>query len=79
MPAEEPPTIDTSKMPAGRRAAIELTEAARTVSHGKTFAAGLFMGESSGIRQISRNYRSAVAASQASGRIAAARQARFLR
>ncbi|HTV63841.1 MAG TPA: acyl-CoA dehydrogenase family protein [Verrucomicrobiae bacterium] len=45
MPAEEPPTIDTSKMPAGRRAAIELTEAARTVSHGKTFAAGLFMGE----------------------------------
>ena len=45
MPIEEPETIDTSKMSAGQRAAIELTEAARTAPGGKTFAAGLFMGE----------------------------------
>ncbi|HTV39511.1 MAG TPA: acyl-CoA dehydrogenase family protein [Candidatus Sulfotelmatobacter sp.] len=45
MAIEEPETIDTSKMSAGQRAAIELTEAARTVPGGKTFAAGLFMGE----------------------------------
>lgn len=32
-------------MSAGQRAAIELTEAARTAPGGKTFAAGLFMGE----------------------------------
>ena len=45
MAIEEPETIDTSKMSAGQRAAIELTEAARTTPGGKTFAAGLFMGE----------------------------------
>lgn len=45
MAIEEPETIDTSKMSAGQRAAIELTEAARTAPPGKTFAAGLFMGE----------------------------------
>jgi alkylation response protein AidB-like acyl-CoA dehydrogenase len=45
MAIEEPETIDTSKMSAGQRAAIELTEAARTAPAGKTFAAGLFMGE----------------------------------
>lgn len=45
MAIEEPQTIDTSKMSAGQRAAIELTEAARTAAHGKTFANGLFMGE----------------------------------
>lgn len=45
MAIEEPQTIDTSKMSAGQRAAIELTEAARTAAHGKTFASGLFMGE----------------------------------
>src|SRR5581483_11330694 len=45
MAIEEPQTIDTSKMSAGQRAAIELTEAARTTAHGKTFVSGLFMGE----------------------------------
>src|SRR5277367_1443464 len=45
MAIEEPQTIDTSKMSAGQRAAIELTEAARTAAHGKTFVSGLFMGE----------------------------------
>lgn len=45
MAIEEPETIDTSKMSAGQRAAIELTEAARTGPGEKTFAAGLFMGE----------------------------------
>src|SRR5215469_12060750 len=45
MAIEEPETIDTSKMSAGQRAAIELTEAARTAPGQKTFAAGLFMGE----------------------------------
>ncbi|HEY2328466.1 MAG TPA: acyl-CoA dehydrogenase family protein [Verrucomicrobiae bacterium] len=45
-PAEETrPLIDTSKMSAGQRAAMELTEAAREVSHGRNFASGLFMGE----------------------------------
>jgi alkylation response protein AidB-like acyl-CoA dehydrogenase len=44
MPIEEPEIIDTSKMSAGQRAAIELTEAARTTPAEKTFAAGLFMG-----------------------------------
>ncbi|MBW8863496.1 MAG: acyl-CoA dehydrogenase family protein, partial [Verrucomicrobia bacterium] len=45
-PAEEPrPLLDTSKMSAGKRAALELTEAARETSHGRTFAGGLFMGE----------------------------------
>ena len=44
--AEEPrPLIDTSKMSAGQRAALELTEAARETTHERTFAAGLFMGE----------------------------------
>src|SRR5580698_2465488 len=45
MAIEEPETIDTSKMSAGQRAAMELTEAARTAPVEKTFAAGLFMGE----------------------------------
>ncbi|HEV2456114.1 MAG TPA: acyl-CoA dehydrogenase family protein [Verrucomicrobiae bacterium] len=45
MAIEEPETIDTSKMPAGQRAAIELTEAARTAPREKTFAAGVFMGD----------------------------------
>ena len=45
-PSEEPrPLIDTSKMSAGQRAALELTEAARGATQVKTFAAGLFMGE----------------------------------
>ncbi|HSY09826.1 MAG TPA: acyl-CoA dehydrogenase family protein, partial [Candidatus Dormibacteraeota bacterium] len=45
-PSEEPrPLIDTSKMSAGQRAALELTEAARGATQAKTFAAGLFMGE----------------------------------
>jgi alkylation response protein AidB-like acyl-CoA dehydrogenase len=45
-PTEDPSTlIDTSKMNAGQRAALELTEAARDVVSGKTsFAADLFMG-----------------------------------
>jgi alkylation response protein AidB-like acyl-CoA dehydrogenase len=54
-PVEEPqPLIDTSKMPAGQRAALELTEAARESVHGRTFAAGLFMGQfnTSGLRQF---------------------------
>jgi alkylation response protein AidB-like acyl-CoA dehydrogenase len=44
--AEEPPAlIDTSKMSAGQRAALELTEAAReTPSEQASFAEGLFMG-----------------------------------
>ena len=37
--------MDTSKMNAGQRAALELTEAARMAAHEKTFAAGLFMGD----------------------------------
>ena len=37
--------IDTSKMSAGRRAAMELTEAARESAHEATFVSGLFMGE----------------------------------
>lgn len=37
--------IDTSKMSAGQRAAIELTEAAREAARERTFAAGLFMGD----------------------------------
>jgi alkylation response protein AidB-like acyl-CoA dehydrogenase len=45
MAIEEPEIIDTSKMSAGQRAAIELTEAARTAPREKTFAAGMFMGE----------------------------------
>jgi hypothetical protein len=45
-PADEArPLIDTSRMSAGQRAALELTEAAREISHGRTFASGLFMGE----------------------------------
>jgi alkylation response protein AidB-like acyl-CoA dehydrogenase len=42
---EHQPAIDTSKMSAGQRAAIELTEAARETARERTFAAGLFMGE----------------------------------
>ena len=42
---EAHPLIDTSKMSAGQRAAMELTEAAREDAHARTFAAGLFMGE----------------------------------
>src|ERR1051325_487474 len=44
-PEESRTAIDTSKMSAGQRAAIELTEAAREVAHERAFAAGLFMGE----------------------------------
>jgi 3-hydroxyacyl-CoA dehydrogenase/alkylation response protein AidB-like acyl-CoA dehydrogenase/enoyl-CoA hydratase/carnithine racemase len=36
--------IDTSKMSAGQRAALELTEAAREVAQKPSFASGLFMG-----------------------------------
>ncbi len=43
--AEPRPLIDTSKMSAGQRAALELTEAAREITNEHTFAAGLFMGE----------------------------------
>ncbi|HTA31140.1 MAG TPA: 3-hydroxyacyl-CoA dehydrogenase NAD-binding domain-containing protein, partial [Candidatus Cybelea sp.] len=48
-PAETPPAearslIDTSKMSAGQRAALELTEAAREVTQKSSFASGLFMG-----------------------------------
>src|SRR5690348_1236370 len=45
MPAEPRPLIDTSRMSTGQRAALELTEAARVAARGRTFAAGLFMGE----------------------------------
>ena len=44
-PAEPRPLIDTSRMSAGQRAALELTEAAREPVRERTFAAGLFMGE----------------------------------
>jgi alkylation response protein AidB-like acyl-CoA dehydrogenase len=43
--AEPRPLIDTSKMSAGQRAALELTEAARETTNERTFAASLFMGE----------------------------------
>ena len=36
--------IDTSKMSAGQRAALELTEAARETTREQTFASGMFMG-----------------------------------
>lgn len=43
--AGEAPVIDTSKMPAEQRAALELTEAARDAAEAeKGFAGGLFMG-----------------------------------
>jgi hypothetical protein len=42
---DAPVAIDTSKMSAGQRAALELTEAARETTREATFAAGLFMGE----------------------------------
>src|SRR5258708_24729223 len=46
MTTEEPrPMIDTSKMSAGQRAALELTEAARETAHEPGFVSGLFMGE----------------------------------
>ena len=41
---EPRPLIDTSRMSAGQRAALELTEAARESAREPTFAAGLFMG-----------------------------------
>ena len=46
MPAIEPETvIDTSKMSAGQRAALELSEAARETAHAERgFVGGLFMG-----------------------------------
>ena len=44
-PVEPEGLIDTSKMPAGQRAALELTEAARESARERTFASGLFMGE----------------------------------
>jgi alkylation response protein AidB-like acyl-CoA dehydrogenase len=37
--------IDTTKMSAGQRAALELTEAARETVRGPTLASGLFMGD----------------------------------
>src|SRR4051812_7860144 len=40
---EQASVIDTSKMSAGQRAALELTEAARETGEG-SFASGLFMG-----------------------------------
>src|SRR5882672_2724085 len=44
-PDEHQPLIDTSKMSAGQRAALELTEAARDAASEKgSFAEGLFMG-----------------------------------
>jgi alkylation response protein AidB-like acyl-CoA dehydrogenase len=44
-PSEETrPLIDTSKMSAGQRAALELTEAARESAREPTFVSGLFMG-----------------------------------
>jgi hypothetical protein len=48
-PAESPVAearslIDTSKMSAGQRAALELTEAAREVAQKPSFVSGLFMG-----------------------------------
>src|SRR5437879_4607221 len=44
-PVEEArPLIDTSKMSAGQRAALELTEAAREAAQQPSFASGLFMG-----------------------------------
>jgi 3-hydroxyacyl-CoA dehydrogenase/alkylation response protein AidB-like acyl-CoA dehydrogenase/enoyl-CoA hydratase/carnithine racemase len=44
-PSEEPPSqIDTSKMSAGQRAALELTEGARETAQAPSFLSGLFMG-----------------------------------
>jgi alkylation response protein AidB-like acyl-CoA dehydrogenase len=43
-PSAEEGLIDTSKMSAGQRAALELTEAAREVVEGSSLASGLFMG-----------------------------------
>jgi alkylation response protein AidB-like acyl-CoA dehydrogenase len=42
---EAQPVMDTSRMSAGQRAALELTEAARETAHERTFTAGLFVGE----------------------------------
>jgi len=42
---EANPVIDTSKLSAGQRAALDLTEAARESTRERTFAGGLFMGE----------------------------------
>ena len=43
--SEESSVIDTSKMSAEQRAALELTEAARDATTGRGFIGGLFMGE----------------------------------
>src|SRR5947207_13335986 len=43
-PAVDESLIDTSKMSAGQRAALELTEAAREVAEEVSLASGLFMG-----------------------------------
>ena len=40
-PEEAASLIDTSKMSAGQRAALEITEAARETTRERTFAAGL--------------------------------------
>jgi alkylation response protein AidB-like acyl-CoA dehydrogenase len=48
---EQAPLIDTSKMSAGQRAALELTEAARE-GGGGSFAGGLFMGRFAGDRLL---------------------------
>src|SRR5690349_11438072 len=41
---EKPSVIDTSKMSHAQREALELTEAARTVTNYRSFAGDLFMG-----------------------------------
>ena len=46
MPEDGSATIDTSKMSAGQRDAIELTEAARERTRTSSFVADLFMGRS---------------------------------
>ena len=45
LPSEPNSIIDTSKMPAGQRAALEMTEAAREERRNTGFAASLFFGE----------------------------------
>src|SRR5947199_67182 len=45
LPDEPAELIDTSKMSAGQRAALELTEAARDNVGGGSFASRLFMGQ----------------------------------
>src|SRR5882762_906702 len=43
-PSADDQLIDTSKMSAGQRAALELTEAAREATQETSFVSGLFMG-----------------------------------